>query len=82
MVTTASRDTFRPTPPEQNVKITLEIPATHHARLVAAGAEHNLPAEEVARQFLSWAITTKMIATPAPKKTRKPKDAPQENKGE
>ena len=76
-----TRDTFRPSAPEQTVKITLEIPSSHHARLVEAGKDHSLPAEEVARQFFGWAIQTKLIAAPTPKRPRKKKDETQE-KGE
>ena len=61
---------FKPKPKvaEQTVDMTVTLPATHHARLVAAGQKHNLPPEEVLKQFVAWAIETGNIGSKPRKK--------------
>lgn len=61
---------FKPKPPahEQTATLTVTLPSAHHARLVTVGEKHNLPPEEVLRQFVAWAIETGNIG---PTRTRK-----------
>ena len=63
---------FKPKPPakEQTVEMTVTLPAAHHARLVAVGEKHNLPAEEVLKQFVAWAIETGEIGSRSRKKAK------------
>lgn len=56
---------FKPKPPavEKTVDITVTLPAAHHERLVAVGQKHDLPAEEVLKQFIAWAIESGTIGS-------------------
>jgi hypothetical protein len=62
---------FKLKPPvqEKTATLTVTLPAAHHARLVAVGEKHNLPPEEVLRQFVAWAVETGNIGSA---RTRKP----------
>ena len=64
---------FKPKPPvvEKSVEITVSLPADHHERLVAVGQKHDLPAEEVLKQFIAWAIETETISTRSRKAAKK-----------
>lgn len=64
---------FKPKPPaiEKTVDITVKLPAAHHERLVAVGEKHNLPAEEVLKQFIAWAIETGTISSRSRKSPKK-----------
>jgi hypothetical protein len=64
---------FKPKPPavEKAVDITVSLPAAHHERLVAVGEKHNLPAEEVLKQFVAWAIDTGAISSRSRKASKK-----------
>lgn len=64
---------FKPKPPthEQTVDMKVTLPTAHHARLVSVGEKHNLPPEDVLKQFISWAIETGNIGTTRRKKAPK-----------
>jgi hypothetical protein len=64
---------FKPKPPavEKTVDITVSLPAAHHERLVAVGEKHNLPTEEVLKQFIAWAIDTGAISSRSRKASKK-----------